>query len=151
MRMWDLNSVPTTCQKNLSFPLKLPEKTPENQMARQDPGCRSPEESRDAKCAYSIEACAAERVAPSEGDDFEAKSVCETERKRKERAKGSPSVSSFSDLTCSIYNRQFRDWPNQPSKNTPTPMNSNTPLSKTKEWKWPFSAMRDERQREKGI
>ena len=38
------------------FPLKLPAKTPKNQVARQDPGYRDPEEGRHAKRAYSFEA-----------------------------------------------------------------------------------------------
>ena len=44
-------------------------------------------------------------------DDYETKRICEAERKckeRKARAKGSSSVSSFSELICSICNRQFR-------------------------------------------
>ena len=44
-------------------------------------------------------------------DDYEAKSVCEAERKYNEckvRTKGSKSQSSFSELTCSVCNRQFR-------------------------------------------
>ena len=44
-------------------------------------------------------------------DDYEAKRVCEAERKRKERkarAKGSSLESSLSKLTCSICNRQVR-------------------------------------------
>ena len=36
---------------------KLPEKTPKDQVTRQDPGYRSPEEGRNAKHAYSSEAC----------------------------------------------------------------------------------------------
>ena len=40
-------------------PPKLPEETPENQVARQDPRYRGPEEGKDAKCTYSIEACTA--------------------------------------------------------------------------------------------
>ena len=42
---------------------------------------------------------------------FEAKRICEAERKRKERkarAKGPPSDSAQSEFTCSICNRQFR-------------------------------------------
>ena len=42
------------------FPLKLPEKNPKNQVARYNPGCRSIEESRDAKRVYSFEAYPAE-------------------------------------------------------------------------------------------
>ena len=37
----------------------LPEENPENQVARQDPRYRSPEEGKDAKRTYSIEACTA--------------------------------------------------------------------------------------------
>ena len=43
----------------LLLPPKLPEETPENQVARQDPRYRSPEEGKDAKRTYSIEACTA--------------------------------------------------------------------------------------------
>ena len=42
---------------------------------------------------------------------FEAKRICEAERKRKERkarAKGSSSDSAQSEFTCSVCNRQFR-------------------------------------------
>ena len=39
--------------------LKLPEETPENQVARQDPRYRGPEKGKDAKRTYSIEACTA--------------------------------------------------------------------------------------------
>ena len=42
---------------------------------------------------------------------FEAKGICEAERKRKERkarAKGPSSDSAQSEFTCSICNRQFR-------------------------------------------
>ena len=42
---------------------------------------------------------------------FEAKGICEAERKRKERkarATGSSSDSAQSEMTCSICNRQFR-------------------------------------------
>ena len=42
---------------------------------------------------------------------FEAKRICEAERKRKERkarAKGPSSDSAQSEFTCSICNRQFR-------------------------------------------
>ena len=35
--------------KDLTISLKLPEKTPKDQVARQDPGYRSPEEGVDAK------------------------------------------------------------------------------------------------------
>ena len=41
-------------------------------------------------------------------DDYGAKRIHEAERKRKDRAKGSSSKSSFSELTCFIYYRQFR-------------------------------------------
>ena len=37
----------------------MPEETPENQVARQDPRYRGPEEGKDAKLTYSIEACTA--------------------------------------------------------------------------------------------
>ena len=37
----------------------LPEETPENQVTRQDPRYRGPEEGKDAKRTYSIEACTA--------------------------------------------------------------------------------------------
>ena len=42
---------------------------------------------------------------------FEAKRICEAERKRKERkarVKGPSSDSAQSEFTCSIFNRQFR-------------------------------------------
>ena len=39
--------------------LKLPEETPENQVARQDPRYRGPEKGKAAKRTYSIEACTA--------------------------------------------------------------------------------------------
>ena len=45
---------------DIQLSVKLPEKSPEDQAARQDPGHRSPEENRDAKRAYSFEACAAQ-------------------------------------------------------------------------------------------
>ena len=45
--------------RNLTFPPKLPEETPENQVAKQDPRYRGPEEGKDAKRTYSIEACTA--------------------------------------------------------------------------------------------
>ena len=63
-----------------------------------------------------------------EADDYEAKRICEAERKHKEpkaRAKGSSSESSNSELTCSMCNRLFRtkiDLLNQPSMNTPAHM-----------------------------
>ena len=152
----------------------LPEETPENQVARQYPRYRVPEE--DAKRTYSIEACKAKMDLPchrmhderlpkkvlykelQEGNrlqcgqnkrykdtlkashkdfniptesweqaaqdrtkwrclinkgasQFEAKRICETERKRKERkarAMGPPSDSAQSEFTCSFCNRQFR-------------------------------------------
>ena len=40
-------------------------------------------------------------------DDYEAKRICEAERKHKARAKGWSSESSFSELPCSICNKQF--------------------------------------------
>ena len=43
--------------------------------------------------------------------EYEAKRISEAEQKRaqqKARAKASPTELSFSDLSCSIYNRQFR-------------------------------------------
>ena len=43
----------------LNLNLKLPEETPENQVARQDPRYRGPEEGKYAKRTYSIEACTA--------------------------------------------------------------------------------------------
>ena len=55
--MCDLDSIPTPCQETKPFPLKLHEITPENQVARQDPRYRGPEEGKDAKRTYSIEAC----------------------------------------------------------------------------------------------
>ena len=46
--------------RNLTpFPPKLPEETPENQVARQDPRYRGPEEGKYAKRTHSIEACTA--------------------------------------------------------------------------------------------
>ena len=50
---------------------KLPEKTPENQVTRQDPRYRGPEEVKDAKRTYSIQACSAKMDWP-----------CDIERKR---------------------------------------------------------------------
>ena len=164
----------TPCQKTKSFPLKLPEKTPEDEVARQYPGHRSPEKRTDAKREHSVEAWAAAmdwpchknpdeqlpkrvfyrdlqvgklqggqekrykdtlKVSPKDfnippeclkqsaqdrskwrclirkgEDDYEAKRVCEAERKRKERkarAAGSSSGSSFSELTCSVCKRHF--------------------------------------------
>ena len=47
------------CQETKPFPPKLPEENPENQVARQDPRYRGPEEGKDAECTYSIEACTA--------------------------------------------------------------------------------------------
>ena len=41
------------------FPPKLPEENPENQVARQDPRYRGPEEGKDAKRTNYIEACTA--------------------------------------------------------------------------------------------
>ena len=46
-------------KKLLPFPPKLPEENPENQVARQDPRYRDPEEGKDAQRTYSIEACTA--------------------------------------------------------------------------------------------
>ena len=43
--------------------------------------------------------------------EYEAKRISEAEQKRaqrKARAKASPTELSFSDLSCPIYNRQFR-------------------------------------------
>ena len=37
----------------------MPEETPKNQVARQDPRYRGPEEDKDAKRTYSIETCTA--------------------------------------------------------------------------------------------
>ena len=47
----------------------------------------------------------------AKSSQFEAKRICEAERKRKERkarAKGPSSDSAQSEFTCSICNRQFR-------------------------------------------
>ena len=46
-------------QRDLTFPLKLFEKAVKNQVARQDPRHRGPEESRDAKHAYCLKASTA--------------------------------------------------------------------------------------------
>ena len=45
--------------RNLTISTKLPEEAPENQVARQDPRYRGPEEGKDAKRTYSIEASTA--------------------------------------------------------------------------------------------
>ena len=76
---------------------------------------------------------------------FEAKIICEAERKRKERkarAKGPSSDSAQSEFTCSICNRQFRAkiglYSHQRThKHTQTP--------NIQELRWSFSVMRDER------
>ena len=179
-------------------------------MARQDPRYRGPEEGKDAKRTYSIEAWTQlrwtghvttmpdERLPkkvlygePQEGkrsqggqkkrykdtlkaslkdfniptesweqaaqdrtkwrclikkgaSQFEAKRICEAERKRKERkaiAKGPSSDSAQSEFTCSICNRQFRAkiglYSNQRAhKHTKTP--------NIQDLRWSFSVMRDE-------
>ena len=48
----------TVYQRHAKKP-KLPEETPENHVARQDPRYRGPEEGKDAQRTYSIEACTA--------------------------------------------------------------------------------------------
>ena len=45
--------------RNLTIPPKLSEESPENQVTRQDPRYRGPEEGKDAKRTYTIEACTA--------------------------------------------------------------------------------------------
>ena len=53
---------------------------------------------------------------------YEAKRICEAERKRNERANGSTSESSPYAFTCSICNRQFKA--KQPLTNTHEHMNT---------------------------
>ena len=53
IRMRNLNSLPTTCQKTEPLLYKLSQKTSKDQMARQDSRHRSPEKGRDAECTYS--------------------------------------------------------------------------------------------------
>ena len=75
---------------------------------------------------------------------FEAKRICEAERKRKERkarAKGPSSDSAQSEFICSICNRQFRAkiglYSHQRThKHTYTP--------NIQDIRWPFSVVRDE-------
>ena len=45
--------------KRQPFPFMLPVKAHKNQVARQDPRHRGPEESGNAKRAYSVDACTA--------------------------------------------------------------------------------------------
>ena len=47
-----MDSIPTPCQE--TFPPKLHEETPENQVARQDPRYRGPEEGKDAKRTLTL-------------------------------------------------------------------------------------------------
>ena len=51
--------IPASCKETKPFPLKLFEKAVKNQVARQDPRHRGPEESRDAKHAYCLKASTA--------------------------------------------------------------------------------------------
>ena len=53
IRMRNLDSLPTACQKTEPLPYKLSLKTSKDQLARQDSRHRSPEKSRDADCTYS--------------------------------------------------------------------------------------------------
>ena len=77
-------------------------------------------------------------------DDYEAKRVCEADRKRKDRtatAKGSSSESSLSELACSIFNRQFRANIGLISHQR-THQHRRTPHNQR--LKWSFSCLRDE-------
>ena len=49
------------------FHLSCRKENPENQVARQDPRYRGPEEGKDAKGTYSIEACTAKMRLPRGG------------------------------------------------------------------------------------
>ena len=75
---------------------------------------------------------------------FEAKRICEAERKRKEkkaRAKGPSSDSAQSEFTCSICNRQFRA-KNGLYSHQRTHKHTYTP--NMQDLRWSFSVMLDE-------
>ena len=55
IRMRNLDSLPTACQKTEPLPYKLSKKTSKDQVARQDSKHRSPEKGKDAECTYSSE------------------------------------------------------------------------------------------------
>ena len=55
IRMRNLDSLPTACQKTEPLPYKLSQKTSKDQVARQDFRLRSPEKGRGAECTYSSE------------------------------------------------------------------------------------------------
>ena len=86
------------------FHLRCLKKTPEEQLTSQDAGYRSPEESRDVKPAYSIEACAVVMDWPCYKN-------------------------YVFHLQQSVESQYCH---NQPSKSTPTHVSSNTSLSETK-------------------
>ena len=78
---------------------------------------------------------------------FEAKRICEAERKRKEtkaRAKGPSSDSAQSEFTCSICNLEFRAEIGLYSHQR-THKHTSTPY--IQDLRWSFSVMRDERTR----
>ena len=55
IRMRNLNSLRTACQKTEPIPYKLSKKTSKDQVASQDSRHRSPEKGKDAECTYSPE------------------------------------------------------------------------------------------------
>ena len=55
IRMQNLDSLTTACQKIEPLPYKLSQKTSKGQVARQDSRHRCPEKGTDAECTYSSE------------------------------------------------------------------------------------------------
>ena len=55
IRMRNLDSLPTACQKTEPLSCKLSYKTSKDHVARQDSRHRSPKKGRDAECTYSSE------------------------------------------------------------------------------------------------